>query len=248
MCPDGLITPQRDIWANGVPLAEADYVFAPEDLRVEYDEYYNPPPKPSGIDRPEAPTEIMSGSADDPVIAIAKGVQQVIEILAIPTKLRMEMRNRLLPSLGMGKFVAYGYTIPRNPADPRVKIPRDLFEPKFVNWENSTIRGAGLEFASILVFESALAQEIDAQLVKKAPIQGITPKRGPPSSQQAIEKAIRSLMDERQLPNSKMQKENIPLVQNRVQELYPGEFPHNRGLGAESIRKVLANLIPRPKN
>ncbi len=248
MCPDGLITPQRDIWANGIPLADADYSFASEELRVEYDEYYNPPPKLSGKDRTSAPDEIMSGSAGDPVIAIAKNVQRVIEILAIPSEIRLEMQNRLLQSLGAGKFVAYGYTIPRNPADSRVKIPRDLFEPKFVNWENSNIRGAGLEFASVLVFESGLAREMDAELTKKAPAKEARSKRGPSSSQQAIEKAVRTLMDEGQLPNSKLQKENIPLVQIRVQELFTGEFPHNRGLSAESIRKVLANLVPRLKN
>ncbi len=248
MCPDGLITPQRDIWANGVPLADADYSFAPEDLRVEYDEYFNPPPKPSGKDRTPAPDETTSGSAGDPVIAIAKNVQRVIEILAIPSEIRLEMHNRLLQSLGAGKFVAYGYAIPRNPANSRVKIPRDLFEPKFVNWENSNIRGAGLEFASVLIFESGLAQEIEAYLAKKPPTQGTGIKRGPPPSSAAIEKAIKSLLNEGWQPNNYMQKENIETVRARVHKLHPEEFPHNRGLSTESIRVVLANLIPRPKN
>lgn len=248
MCPDGLITSAHDIWANSVPLADADYSFAPEDLRVEYDEFFNPPPKPSDKDRPAALAEIMPGSSNDPVIAIAKNVQRLVEILAIPSDMRWDMRNRLLRSLGEGKFVAYGYEIPRNPADSRVKIPSDLFEHKFMNWENSTIQGSGLEFASVLIFESGLAQEIDAQLAQKPPTQGTGIKRGPPPSSAAIEEAIKSLLNEGWQPNNYMQKENIETVRARVHKLHPGEFPHNRGLSTESIRVVLTNLIPRPKN
>jgi len=247
MCPDGLITPQRDIWANGVPLADADYSFAPEDLRVEYDEFFNPSPKLSGKDRLTASAEIMPGSSSDPVITIAKNVQRLVEILAIPSEMRWDMRNRLLISMGEGKFVAYGYEIPRNPADFRVKIPSDLFEPKFMNWENSTIHGSGLEFVSVLVFESGLAQEIDAQLAKKPPIQGTGVKRGPSPSSTAIEEAIRSLINDGTLPNHNHQKQNIEIVRARAHELHPGEFLHDRGLSHESIRVVLAKLIPLAK-
>jgi hypothetical protein len=248
MCPDGLVVPARDIWANGVLLAEADHSFAPEDLRLDYDEYYNPPPRPSSKDRPAAPAEIMSGSSSDPVITIAKNIQQLVEILAIPSEMRWDMRNRLLRSLGTGEFVAYGYAVPRNPTSIRSKIPRDLFDVKYVKWEDSSITGAGLAFASVLIFESGLAQEIDAHLVKKPPTQGTGIKRGPPPSSAAIEEAIKSLLDEGWRPNNYMQKENIETVKARVHKLHPGEFPKNRGLSKESIRKVLANLIPRIKN
>ncbi len=248
MCPDGLVVPERNIWANGVPLADADYSFAPQELQVEYEEFFNPPSKPSGKDRPAEPAEIMSDSSGDPAVAIAKNVQLLVEILAIPSDMRWDMRNRLLRSLGDGKLVAYGYKITRNPADARVKIPSDLFENKFLNWEDSSIKGSGLEFVSVLVFESGLAQDIDAHLANKPPTQGTSIKRGPPPSSAAIEEAIKSLLNEGWQPNNYMQKENIETVRARVHKLHPGEFPHNRGLSSESIRVVLAKLIPRPKN
>ena len=119
MCPDGLITPQRDTWANGIPLADADYSFAPQELRVEYEEFFNPPSKPSGKDRPAAPAEIMSDSSGDPVVAIAKNVQLLVEILAIPSEMRWDMRNRLLRSLGEGKFVV----MPQGKAADEAKQP-----------------------------------------------------------------------------------------------------------------------------
>lgn len=251
MRPDGLVTLEPDIWKLGVPLRDAPYAFAPDHLRTAYDGS-----QISGVEPFLAPiAEIVlaisnnNNTERDPKrLDMAQQIRKSKDRTDAYFAAVVEMRERLLSGIQLGAFVAYGYALPRDPNSRRIKIPADVFEEKYTNWNNSAIKGAGLEFVSVLVFEPDLAQEIDAQLAKKSASQGTGLKRGPSPSKAAIDEAIRSLIDQGQLPNHHQQKENVGLVRKRIHELHPGEFPHDRGLGHESIRKVLMNLIPRPKN
>jgi hypothetical protein len=201
MCPDGLTIPARDIWENGVSLFEADYFFADENLRAKYDQLQIP-----------LPIQILGKITT--LIAQPKNEEQKLEYQKIEQinqdaldrsrshlSAVLEARDLLLSDLQKGKLIAYGYVAPRNPASTRSKIPRDLFDPKFVNWEDSFVKSADLAFSSVLIFELKLAQDIDAQLAKKAPTKGTGIKRGPPPLSDAIEEAIRSLINDGTLPN-----------------------------------------------
>jgi hypothetical protein len=248
MCSDRLIIPVRDIWENGIPLCDADYYFADEILRAKYNEPQIP-----------LPFRILTNIVT--LIAKPKDESQKLGYKKLK-QLNQDLRERsdaylsaalesqklLLSDLRKGNLIGYGYFAPRNPTSIRVKIPRDLFESEYIKWEDSAIKGTDIEFSSVLVYELELAQEIDAQLAKKSPVQGTGIKRGPPSSGDSIEEAIRSLINDGTLPNHNQQKQNIGIVRSRVQKLHPGEFPNNWRLGNESIRKVLAKLIPRARN
>jgi len=247
MCPDGPLTPSHNIWENGVPLSEADFYFADENLRAKYIEPQIPLPFQllakiaTLIAQPENEKEKLEHEKMEQINRDAH--EQTSSYLSAV----LEARELLLSDLRKGKLISYGYVAPRNPASIRSKIPRDLYEPKYVIWEDSSVKGAGIEFSAVLVFELEPAQEIDAQLAKKAPAKGTGIKRGPPPLSDAIEESIRSLINDRTLPNHNQQKDNIGLVRARAHESHPGEFPHNRGLSNESIRVVLAKLIPRAK-
>lgn len=251
MCPQEIATLEPDIWEQGVPLEDAPYAFAPEHLQEAYDGSQLPGIAPFLIPIAQvalAVSKVKGPDGDPKLKEMARQIQISKDRLGVNVTIYLEMRDRFMSRFQQGAFVAYGYAIPRDPNDRLVKIPKDVFEVKYINWENSAIKGNGLEFASVLVFERDLAPEIDALLAKKSPAQGTGIKRGPPSSSVVIEQAVRSLIDQGQLPNHNQQKENVGLVRERIHQMHPGEFPHDRGLGHESIRKVLANLIPRSKN
>ncbi len=252
MPPDTQITPKRDIHEMGVPLRDAPYAFAPEQLRAAHDgsRILMAEPVLAGI--AAVTVTIIEHNKDQyPGIDTKKlGLtRRKIKNSKARTDVHIativEMRERLISGIHDGEFVAYGYVIPRNPADIMAKVPADLFDLKYIKWNKSSIKGAGLEFASVLVFESGLAHEIDAKLAQKSHAQKAGTKRGPPSSKFAIEEAIKSLIDDGTLPNHNQQKDNIEIVRVRVHELHPGEFPKSRGLSKESIREPLAKLIPR---
>ncbi len=247
MCPDGLVAPHRDIWNLGVPLRDAPCSFATDDLREAWDA----PPilmfAPFIGELALALAKNIDGERDPKYRQMARQVRESKQRVNAQGSAGVEMADRLLAGIRDGRYAAYGYAKPRNVKDCRVRIPIDVFEKKYIDWKNSSIKGADLEFVSVLIFESGLAAEIDAEL-NKASARKTHSKRGPLSSRGAIEAAIQSLVAERELPNNDLQKQNIELVRTRVHELYPGEFPKDRALSDESIRKALAALNPRRKN
>lgn len=151
--------------------------------------------------------------------------------------------ERLLDGLENGQFELYGYALPRRAKDPAVRIPEDLYYKRYIDGDLSRVKGHGLEFVAVVILEANSEPQIDIRPDDKPLLITGPQKRGPLSSQNAIEHAVRFLMARCLLPNNKMQKQNIDLVRQCVRQLYPGEFPRDRGLGRESIRKVLAGVI-----
>jgi hypothetical protein len=247
MCPDGLVTPNRDIWGMGVPLRDAPYDFAPDDLRAVLDAPQIPWPVPYLGELLLGFLKNAEGERDPRYSDWTQQLRESKDRVAAQMAVSIEMADRLLSDIRDGRYVAYGYKKPRDVKDRRVKIPADLFEREYINWENSSINGADLEFVSVLVFESGLEQEIDTEL-KQSPAAKRRSKRGPSSSSGAIEETIRFLIADRSLPNHDLKKQNVELVRKCVHQLYPGEFPKDRGLSDESIRKVLEKLIPRQRS
>lgn len=65
-------------------------------------------------------------------------------------ELRRLFQDRALARLQSGKFVAYGYSMPRRAEDQKVEIPIDVWKVwPSVSWENSTVKGQGLEFIQV---------------------------------------------------------------------------------------------------
>ncbi|MDE2165920.1 MAG: hypothetical protein KGJ66_06245 [Alphaproteobacteria bacterium] len=246
MCPDGLVAPRRDIWSLGIPLGDAACEFAPEELRKAGE----PPWQMAFVARTAG--VILEGlknteQARNP--RYAEAIRQVREADAVTTAsmhAHIEMAEQLLSGIRSGQYVAYGYKRPRDVKNRRMKIPSDLFDRQYIDWKNSAVKSPDLEFLSVLVFESGLAPDIDAEL-KQSSASEHRSKRGPLPSSAEIEETIRWLIADQLLPNHDLQKQNIELIRKRVHELYPGEFPKDRGLSKESIRKALEKLIPRQR-
>ncbi|HEV2163139.1 MAG TPA: hypothetical protein VGR52_13030 [Stellaceae bacterium] len=247
MCPDGLVVPRRDIWSLGVPLRDAPYEFAHEELRKagEAPWQWAFVARTAGV--------ILEGlqnteQARNPQYAAAvRQIREADEVTTASIHAHIEMADQLLAQIREGRCVAYGYKRPRGVNDCRIKIPADLFERKYVDWNNSAINGPDLKFMSVLVFESGLAAEIDAELARERPTNKNHRKRGPePNS--FLEKVVHSLIDDESLRKYRLQKEQFALVRKHAIELYPEQFPNGFGLSNESIRKVLVKLIPRARN
>jgi len=244
MCPDGLVTPHRDIWGLGIPLRDAPYNFAPDGLREAWDS----PPILMAVsfvgELALAFAKKTDHERDPKYREMALQVRESKRRVDAQVAAGVEMADRLLSGIRDGRYVAYGYKKPRDVKDRRVKIPTDVFVREYINWRHSSIKGADLEFVSVLIFESGLEPEIDADL-KSSHAAEHHSKRGPSSSRRAIEEAIRSLIADGFLPNHDLQKQNVELVRQRVHDLHPGEFPKDRGLSDETIRKTLTQSIPR---
>lgn len=242
-----------DIWRRGVPLDAAVWNYASD-------------AEAAVLAQPQGPLLLNELCTSVGQVALSVGAAYRPEIKHDPTYAELERQTQetkrqiaqrkvvtahicadLVAAMQNGRFVLYGYALQRRAKDRPVIIPADLYDGRYIDWGSSKIKGNGLEFVSVVIVEAEAARQINVQADHKLPSIIAVQKRGPISSQEAIENAVNSLIADGTLPNNNMQKQNVELVGQRVHQLFPGEFPHNRGLGRESIRKVLAKSISRPK-
>lgn len=248
MCPDGLVTPYRDIWSLGIPLRDAAYEFAPDKLRAVLDASQVPWLLPYLGDLALGFLKNTEAELDPKYAEWTRDLKDLKKRVRVQADAYQAMTDQLLSDIQEGRYLAYGYERPRKLDNHRVKIPADLFERKYIDWENSSIKSPDLEFTSVLVFESGLAREIDAELSRERSANANHRKRGPESSNSIIATIIQSLIDDGSLRKYHLQKKQFDVVRKHAIELYSEQFPNGRGLSDESIRKVLVKLIPRARN
>src|SRR5690348_3965546 len=212
----GLVISEADIWQRGMPLQDAAYQYAPVRLRSAYDA--SRMAMPTVVLAFADVTAAMVEDLDAKHAGLAQRLRQSKDTAAVHVNAGIAMRDRLQIGLRSGKFVAYGYAIPRNPDDRRVNISVDLFEPKYIDWGKSVIKGAGLKFVSVLVFRPKLVAEIESlpsQIARRA--------IGRPPSQGTITAAIRSLIDAGWSPSS-ARKRDYESIRAEAHKLFPGQF------------------------
>jgi hypothetical protein len=224
-----------DIWDRGIPLSDAAWRYASANLRRAY--------KAAQVVVPAGFTEATSVNlAELPVSErldrLSGAALEFMSPLFDRWSIEFEMRDQLLPSLVDGSHRAYGFVLPRKPSDEPVKIPCDLFELRYVNWGDSSIKGAGLEFVSVRVIPAFEAQEIEIRL----PADATNPTRGSmgrPTRKGFINMAINSMYLDGYLPNSNSRKANARELRRRVQGRLPPGDKDEGGLGDSTLCKAL---------
>ena len=218
------------IWKRGLTLSKARWQFAPKELREEYDRE-------------------VAESRRRPRMATSAGSTSLVEQLAITSSALSRMSagwevaldaleagtKKLVPLLAKGHLFAYGYKIPRDVDDTPRRLPADLFDGSSINWKRSTVKGNGLEFAAVRIVDPKWVGEIKS-INGDA---GDKPRPGRPSMQTAIQEAVEALMNEDALRFDQPMKSHYSLIRERVMKHHP-ELTHPRGLGDETIRKVLS--------
>lgn len=234
---------QDDIWRRGVPLEEAVWAYATdEEVKVLA--------KPQGslflnkIMLSIGQAAVRVGKAASPELQnqpsqleserVTRETQQAIKNRKAVTE---KIVDRLIAELWEGRFELYGYAVPRMPKDRLVKIPADLYDWRYINWDGSTVKGNGLEFIAAIIME---APNIEIKPDHRLPPSIEHQIGGPISAKSAIAETIEYMTENGLLPDHQMQKQLIPSIRRHIHERYPGQFPHDRGLSSESIRMVLA--------
>ncbi len=241
-----------DIWRQGVPLKDAVSVYATDDEAATLAKL----PGPLLFHEMMAPisqTLLAVGMAVHPDLRdhpekaqferYAREAKQLLEKRKAVAK---EIQDWLIAELQNARLELYGYAVPRHPKDRPVKIPADLYEARFINWEGSRVEGNALAFVAVLMVEIETAPQIDIKPDDKLRPLFEHQKHVPISAQTAIEATIRYMIDNDLLPHNAMQKQLIPLIREYIHKRYPDEFPRNHGLSNESIRMVLAPLTGKP--
>jgi hypothetical protein len=116
-------------------------------------------------------------------------------------------------------------------------LPIDVFELRFVNWGNSSLKGAGLEFVSVRVIRASEAQEIESR--HPADAIPLARPRGRRTLKDFIKRGINSMYDDSYLPNDDFRRANANELRKRVQALLPPGDKSEAGLGESALCKAL---------
>lgn len=147
-----------------------------------------------------------------------------------------KMEHELIGGLTAEKFIAIGYAIPRKARDYPGLIPNDLFRPQFFKFEESRIRGNGLEFVEVRI-----AKRARGSLKGSFPNLPTTPARiGRPSMQLEIRKAFSELTLAGKIPPGMPQKPKFDLIKSKVRKNNPTKFGESN-LSDKTIRRALQN-------
>jgi hypothetical protein len=228
-----------DKWRQGISLDDAVWNFASRRMQAAHRTARRKP----AHSRAESQRTPNTMSAPESIQNISGQALQVLEHIRSQVEVRDEMRRQLLDKLADGKLVAYGFPVNNETAsDQADEIPPFLFELKFVNWFNSSLKGLGREYVSVRVIRVGRAQLKSSQS-QRQPLPIIPPRRAvgrPPSKREAILEEIGSLYKEGINLGSCSSKQVGALVRNRMAERY-GRPPNDvKGLSDETIRRAHA--------
>jgi hypothetical protein len=158
------------------------------------------------------------------------------------------MQEKFLTESRKGKFILLGYRLPRHLSDPAVQIPADLFEERFVDWHNSGIKGAGLEFANVRVIEApkiipATENRLNPSMKPDSPvaIPENRRKRGRPLMWPLIEEAYNDLDATGAVQANARMTTIATAIQEWIKQHYPA-YPAKAIPGYETIRVCISEL------
>ncbi len=129
--------------------------------------------------------------------SIQEGVINALNILSVFQRNRdkeKKLFNYLVDQFKLKfnskKLFAYGYSIPRKADDKPNLIPFDVIVNGEINWDNSSIKGNGLEFVGVTVFKKPLINELNESSnsieIKKESIDTLNKGKGRPSNKELI--------------------------------------------------------------
>lgn len=144
------------LWEKGYSLADAAWYFGPRELAVEYNELCASPIE--GRELTEQDQRLIESSGTTGVGAamallsvVGKAAMPLVQRQGALARIRDSQRQLLLENLSGKKFLALGYTLPRDATDLPCPVLLDAFDPKFVDWQESSIEGNGLHYVAVRV-------------------------------------------------------------------------------------------------
>jgi hypothetical protein len=223
-----------EIWKRGVPLRDADWHYAPAHLLREYNAIRAPAPAPLPVTETPA-VDLSKLSVETFLMAMRIVAEHTLDPFNERCSVRRKMWDRLCRSIKSGELYAYGFYVPRKPADVPLRLPIDMFELRSINSGNS-LKSARLEFVSVTVIRASEAQEIESRHPADSIYPAIGPK-GRPTMRIYIRQAINSMYFDGYLPNDHSRKANAREVRRRV--LLDSGHAGGAGLGESVLCKAL---------
>lgn len=244
-----------EIWWSGFRLDQAPWHFGSQKLAAKYRELETAPLK-----KPEltgtAQKSLESSTTNGRTVAAtllsiaADAVMSGIEKREDLAELEQLQRKLLLEKLLSRKLLAVGYSLPRNPTDLPYPIVPDVFDPRFIDWRDSSISGNGLHYAAIRVVrlgqkaQRALAAPIIHRSSPAIENVGAAPKivhakrPGRPSVAPIVTEAYQTLCDAGKICES----DSSRTIHKEIATWIGTTYPDKSIPKYEAVRRILKSL------
>lgn len=153
------------------------------------------------------------------------------------------IRAHLRDKLSSGALIAYGFET----ADPKCpsQIPSYLFEHgDFIDWQNSSVEGNGLQYLSVKVLLPDQMAALDPHANDHSDNHNGS-KGGRPTSKLRVSEAIWAIMNANRNFAGLPIKTQISEVKKYVLKNHPDEFPGSKGLSDKTVGSHIRSLSGR---
>jgi hypothetical protein len=243
----------KELWRQGFTLQEAADRAASPELIAQLDKLW---PK---FDQDAAKAIPFDGGMLQKALAVAANVaisvKPAFDHAQNRAEIRAAIRENLLDLIWNGTAIAVGYAMPRKSSDFPSEIPIDIWEGE-INWENSAVRGNGLEFTGVRIVSRKLLEKYIANFnVSENPLPQIAPPKieNNPTNRRRwnakarIAEAFDALFKAGKIDLLRDKSANYPIIRNWLAEKHPDMRAVIQNLADETIRQATKPLFDRAK-
>lgn len=223
-----------ELWKRGLSLEKALFEFGDKKTIDRYEELISSQPLFRAM---SALAEVINQKPN----AFENSSKASME-LSEQRNLRQKLEQNLLGQAAKGTLLGFGYLIPRTVNDQPTEIPKDIWEGA-IDWDQSTIRGSGLEFVSVRMVHCQWIDEIASELVSK----GAVRSPGRRSRRHQIQEAIEALDKAGKISTFESMRSHFSLIVDWIHKRYPNDPDGDKGLGEKVLYSELSTFFNKDK-
>ena len=223
-------------WNHGVPMTSSWLKFAHADGKARW----NKAQEPSALDVLARDAKI-AGQSDAPldrkVMSAFAGMQA---ILAERTEIEMQLKADIVRYVRAEKLLVYGFEAPRSMTANAVEIPTSAWSGR-LDWSKSKITHQSLTFVEIRLIAPSWRDQLLGLNTQSGPLSAA--RAGRPSIATDVRKAFEELKRNGEIDILKSAKWHFRLIRDQMRRASPDEYPPERKLSDEGIRRYFSSLF-----
>jgi hypothetical protein len=144
--------------------------------------------------------------------------------------------------LATGRLVATGFILPRRITDKPTWIPLDVWHSPKVNWDQSSLKGGGLEFESVRVARThhQRHKKPEARIIHIGDFLPSRRQAGRPSMVGEILRVYEHLKNAGEIDFSQSMIAAADKIRAAIQKTFPDRVQYGKGLKYEAIRRIIS--------
>ncbi len=159
---------------------------------------------------------------------------------SITSDIERKLKDRAQRSLANAEYIAYGYSLPRQPSDQLIEIPIDVWSDwPGVNWDKNSVKNNGLKFINVCVKMSDDITGIEQQRPPNRDPADKPKLPGRPNISNMLIAAYDDLLEKGEVDISAPKSALFAPVINRAVQLFPEQALNIQNVKDTTLYKAL---------